>query len=285
MCFVSSPVPCYCGRMDDLIDPPVLGPTSLHMPSDATSDAAVARFLGRIFGVTKGQPGDPAAALLPWVCDRLRSEHSRRGYARDLAQFARHMETVGVRPLEATGDDLRVYKAALLLAGRSPASVARVLSVLRGTYQQFGKRGLVAWEQVRDIQSVEAPRVERGGTPALSQREAVALLHAPDRTTLAGVRDHALLAVFFKTACRVSAVANALVGHVERTDTDLYLAVSEKGGRRQRKALLDAAGPLLAYLDAAGIRDDVDGPLFRPVSKDRSGFDGAPSHGPPSGCS
>ncbi|MBX9583974.1 MAG: tyrosine-type recombinase/integrase [Gemmataceae bacterium] len=229
--------------------------------------------MGQIFGVTKGRAGDPAAALLPWVCDRLRSEHSRRGYARDLAQFVRHMAAAGVAPLDATGDDLRVYKAALLRAGRSPASVARALSVLRGTYQQFGKRGLVDWERVRDVQSVEAPRVEKGGKPALSQREAVALLHAPDRTTLAGVRDHALLAVFFKTACRVSAVAAALVGHVERTDTDLYLAVTEKGGRRQRKALLDAAGPLLAYLDAAGIRDDPDGPLFRPVSRDRAGFD------------
>lgn len=276
MCFMSRAGPCYFEHMDDPVVHPSLQPSSLDRPRNASPEAAIARFLGQIFGVVKSRPGDPASALLPWVCDRLRSEHSRRGYARDLTQFVRHMAALGIEPLSVTGDDLRVYKAALLQAGRSPASVARTLSVLRGTYQQFGKRGLVDWERVRDIQSVESPRVEKGGTPALSQREAVDILHAPDRTTLVGLRDHAMLFVFFKTACRVSAVAGSLVGHVERTDTDYYLAVSEKGGRKQRKALLDAAGALLAYMDAAGISDDLDGPLFRPVSKDRSGFDRRP---------
>ena len=58
------------------------------------------------------------------------------------------MRARGVDPLEVTGDDLRVYKAALLAAGQAPATVARVLSVLRGTYQQFGKKGLVDWDRV-----------------------------------------------------------------------------------------------------------------------------------------
>jgi hypothetical protein len=75
--------------------------------------------------------------------------------------------------------------------------------------------------------------------------------------------------VYFKTAARCSAIANACVGHIERTDTDYYLSVLEKGGKRQRKALLEAAPAVLAYLDAGGIREDIDGPLFRPVAKDR----------------
>jgi integrase len=59
------------------------------------------------------------------------------------------------------------------------------------------------------------------------------------------------------------------VGHLERTDTDWYLRVTEKGGKTQRKALLEAAPALLAYLDAGSIREDLDGALFRPVAKDR----------------
>lgn len=245
---------------------------SLDLPSGLSSETEVARFLGRVFGVTRGRPGDPAAALLPWVCERLRSEHSRRGYARDLGAFAGHLAAQGIDPLAATGDDVRVYAAALLAAGQRPASVARALSVLRRAFHQFAKKGLVEWDRAHDIQAVESPRVDKGGTPALSQREAIALLHAPDRGTLAGLRDHALLFVLFKTACRVSAVANATVGDIERTDTDYYLVVTEKGGRRERKALLEAAPALLAYLDAAGIRGDRAGPLFRPLSKDRAGF-------------
>lgn len=245
---------------------------SLDVPKGGSTEVEVARFLGQVFGVTRGRPGDPAAALLPWVCDRLRSEHSRRGYARDLGEFARHVSAHGIDPLAVTGDDVRVYKAALLAAGQQPASVARVLSVLRGAYRQFAKKGLVDWVRAQDIQAVESPRVDKGGTPALSQREAVSLLHAPDRNTLAGLRDHALLFVLFKTACRVSAVANAVVGDVERTDTDYYLVVTEKGGKRERKALLEASSVVLAYMEMAGIRADRDGPLFRPLAKDRKGF-------------
>src|SRR4029077_17475104 len=102
----------------------------------------------------------------------------------------------------------------------------------------------------------------------LSQTEAIKLLHSPDENTLTGKRDFALLFVYFKTAARCSAIANACVGHIERTDTDYYLSVLEKGGKRQRKALLEAAPAVIAYLDAGGICDDIDGPLFRPVATD-----------------
>jgi site-specific recombinase XerD len=236
---------------------------------DLTSDEKVAAFLRNLLRRSKAHRGDPVSALLPWVCDRLPSPHSRSAYARDLAAFVAHMRQQGIDPLAVTGDQLRMYKAALLAGGKTPTTVARVLSVLRGTYQQFGKRGLIEWERVRDIQSVESPRVEKNTTPALSQAEAIQLLHAPDTTTLTGLRDHAMLFVFFKTAARCSAIANACVGHIERTDTDYYLMVREKGGRKHRKALLEAASAVLTYLDAAGIRDDLEGPLFCPVAKDR----------------
>lgn len=239
------------------------------LPADLSSDAGVAGFLRHLLSLTRGRGGDPAAALVPWVCDRLPSENSRRAYFRDLAAFVRHLHSVGIDPLDATGDDIRLYKAALQQSGKSSASIAHTLSVLRGTYEQFGIRGLVDWNRVRDIQAVTSPRVEKNTTPALSEAEARRLLHAPDTSTIVGLRDHAMLFVFFKTACRCSAVAGAKIGHLERTDVDYYLLVREKGNKRQRKALLEAAPAVLAYLDAAGIRDDPDGALFRPIAKDR----------------
>lgn len=164
---------------------------------DLTTDERVAEFLARLMPVTKDGNHGPVAALLPWVCDRLPSPHSRRAYASDLSTFVAHMRERGIEPLQVTGDDIRIYKAALLTAGQTTATVARALSVLRGTYQQFGKRGLIPWERVRDIQSVESPRVEKNTTPCLSQQEAIKLLHAPDTTTMTGLRDHALLFVYF----------------------------------------------------------------------------------------
>lgn len=251
-----------------------LVPTDL----DLTTDEKVSEFLSRLLPVTRTDRATPAGAILPWVCDRLPSAHSRAAYARDLAAFVRHMHAQGVDPLSVTGDHLRLYKGGLLTAGKSRSSVARTLSVLRGTYEQFGKKGLVEWERVRDIQACESPRVEKNTTPCLSQQEAIRLLHAPDKGTLTGMRDHALLFCYFKTAARCSAIANACVGHIERTDTDYYLSVLEKGGKRQRKALLEAAPPVLAYIDAGGILEDLEGPLFRPAAKDRRTLVRKPLH-------
>ena len=262
--------PCYPVLIDStLIPSAVKEGRAIVAVGDLTTDEKVAAFLSRLLPVTKDGKHGPVAALLPWVCDRLPSPHSRRAYASDLATFVSQMRERGIDPLQVTGDDLRVYKAALLAAGQTTATVARSLSVLRGTYQQFGKRGLIPWEHVRDIQSVESPRVEKNTTPCLSQQEAINLLHAPDTSTVLGLRDHALLFVYFKTAARCSAVRNARIGDIERTDFDWYLVVREKGGKTQRKALLEAAPAVLAYIDAAGIRDDFEGPLFRPVAKDR----------------
>src|SRR5437762_13362385 len=171
--------------MDSALIPlPVKEDRPLVSAGDLTTDEKVAAFLARLLSVTRDAKHGPVAALLPWVCDRLPSPHSRRAYASDLASFVDHMRKRGVDPLAVTGDDLRVYKAALLAAGQTTATIARALSVLRGTYQQFGKRGLIAWERVRDIQSVESPRVEKNTTPCLSQQEAVRLLHAPDTSTM-----------------------------------------------------------------------------------------------------
>lgn len=258
-----------------IVHPPVVipprTPEVVTVPDDLSTERKVAAYLSTLLPATS-DTGNPAAALVPWVCDRLPSVHSRQAYARDLTAFVTHMRENGIDPLTVTGDHVRIYKGSMLEAGHAPATVARLLSVLRGTYEQFGKRGLMDWETVQDIQAVTAPRVNKNTTPALSQAEATRLLHTPDTTTPGGIRDHALLFVFFKTACRCSAVASARVGNVERTDTDFYLLVREKGGKLHRKALLEAAPPLLRYLEVAGIMDDIDGPLFRPLAKDRRHF-------------
>jgi len=113
--------------------------------TDLTTDEKVAAFLSRLLPVTKEGKHGAIAALLPWICDRLPSPHSRRAYASDLATFVAHMRHRRIDLLQVTGDDLRIYKAALLAAGQTTATVARTLSVLRGTFQQFGN-----WHNLRN---------------------------------------------------------------------------------------------------------------------------------------
>lgn len=210
---------------------------------------------------------------MPWICDALQSNHSVKAYGRDLTDFVRHMEKQGIAPLEVTADHVKLYKRALLNAGMTSATVARRLSVLRGAYEQFAAKGLVKWETAQDIAAVKAAVVQKNSTPSLTQQQAIALLKAIPTDTLQGMRDLAMLSVFFLTGCRVSAVIGACVGHLEFDGVEHYLHVTEKRNRKRRKILLDAARPVLKYVEMAGIAADREGPLFRPLTPSGLGLE------------
>jgi integrase/recombinase XerD len=253
--------------------PPLMPERSEFLDGDTPAADKVAGFLARALDASGGEAPTTAEALVPWICDALLSNHSVKAYGRDLADFLRHMEAQGVTPLAVTADHVKLYKRALLEAGRTSATVARRLSVLRGTYKQLAAKGLVGWVTAQDIAAVKAPAVAKNATPALTQRQAVALLEAIPTDTLQGGRDFALMSVFFLTGCRVSAVTGACVGHLETDGVEHYLHVTEKRGKRRRKLLLDAARPLLAYIARAGIGEDREGALFRPLTRDGTGFE------------
>src|SRR3954453_17272788 len=231
---------------------PLVPERTQFLEGDSPAAAKVEAFLANALEAAGGDANATAGALVPWICDALLSNHSVKAYGRDLMDFLRHMQAQGVDPLHVTPDHVKFYKRALSEAGRTSAAVARRLSVLRGTYKQLAAKGLISWETAQDIGAVKAPQVQKNSTPSLTQRQAVALLEAIPGDTLQGIRDLALMSVFFLTGCRVSAVTGACVGHLETDGVEHYLNVTEKRNRKW-KILLDAARPLLAYVTRAGI--------------------------------
>jgi site-specific recombinase XerD len=238
------------------------------LDGDAPAADKVQAFRARALDANSSDAAQAAAALVPWICDALLSNHSVKACGRDFLDFVRHMQARGVAPLEVTADHVKLYKRALLEAGMATATVARRLSVLRGAYEQLAAKGLISWVTAQDIAAIKAAGVQKNSTPSLTQRQAVALLEAIPTDTLQGIRDLALMSVFFLTGCRVSAVTGACVGHLETDGVDHFLHVTEKRNKKRRKILLDAARPVLAYIERAGIKDDREGPLFRPLTPD-----------------
>ena len=163
---------------------PLLPERSDFLEGDTPAAAKVQTFLARALEATGSDAPTTAGALVPWICDALLSNHSVKAYGRDLMDFLRHMQAQGVTPLEVTADHVRLYKRALLEAGRTSATVARRLSVLRGTYKQLAAKGLVSWETAQDIAAVKAPGVQKNSTPSLTQRQAIALLETIPSDTL-----------------------------------------------------------------------------------------------------
>ena len=261
-------VPDKLHQVKPLRRPPLVPERIDVFEGDEPAEEKVSAFLARVIPAAEEASGSVAGALVAWVCDVLLSEHSVRAYGRDLAHFAQHMRELGVDALSVTADHVKLYKAALLKAGITPATIARRLSVLRGAYRQFAEKGLIEWETTQNISAVKAPPVAKNTTPALTAKQAIALLEVIPTDTLKGVRDFALISTFFITGCRVSALIGACVGHLEFDGAEHYLQVTEKRNKKSRKILLDAARALIAYIEAAGIAEDAQGPLFRPMNKD-----------------
>jgi integrase/recombinase XerD len=251
---------------------PLVPERSDFFDGDAPATDKVGAFLTRALEASD-KSATVAGALVPWICDALLSNHSVKAYGRDFLDFVRHMDAQGVTTLDVTADQVKLYKRGLLEAGMASATVARRLSVLRGAYEQLAAKRLISWETAQDIAAVKAPGVQKNATPSLTQRQAIALLEAIPTDSLQGKRDFALMSVFFLTGCRVSAVTGACVGHLETDGIDHYLNVTEKRNRKRRKILLDAARPVLAYVARAGIKDDRQGPLFRPMTPDGLGLE------------
>ncbi len=132
---------------------------ALAVPGDLSRRNQVSAYFGKLLAERDGDP--ISQALVPWFCDVLPSSHSRRDYMRVIRHFVEFMREHDINPLDVTGDDIRLYKEARTQAGDKGATIGQALSVLRGMYEQFGKKHLVPWDRVADIQSVESPKVEK----------------------------------------------------------------------------------------------------------------------------
>ncbi len=203
------------------------------------------------------------------------SRDTRENYDRDLKQFMTFVETppgelehlVTVRP-----EQVAEWRDALLASGLKNSSVRRKLTALRSFFsylQVYGYQG----RNPAHGDFVDAPAVARDGKTVGLVREACRLLlEAPvvasqDGSVLpGGIRDRALLGVLAYTGCRVGELTRLKVGSYKQNGVHRVLEILGKGGKERAVPLHpEAAERLEAWLDIAGIRDDLRGPLFRPM--------------------
>jgi len=94
------------------------------------------------------------------------------------------------------------------------------------------------------------------------------VLDSIDVTTLAGLRDRALIGLMVYSFARIGAALAMKLEDVFTQHRRLWVRLREKGGKRHAMPChhnLDEY--LAAYLDGAGLRDDPKGPLFRTIGR------------------
>jgi len=208
---------------------------------------------------------DSGDALIQLVADAVTSPATQRAYARAIRDFLSWYAPQRGKRLSKRL--VQRYAQELRKSGLSPANVNQRLSAIRTLAREAADNDLLddrtaaAVGRVRGIRQ-EGQRVGKWLT--LSETES--LLSQPDRHTLAGKRDRALLAVLVGCGLRRREVATLTLEHVQQRDGRWVLV--DLVGKRGRVRSVPMPAWCKALLDewtrAAGIRS---GRLFRPVNK------------------
>jgi integrase len=114
--------------------------------------------------------------------------------------------------------------------------------------------------------AVRGPKhvVKTGKTTVLTGEQARELLDSIDTSTLAGLRDRALISVMTFAFARIGAVIAMRVEDYYPKGKRWWVRLHEKGGKRhEMPAHHNLEAYLDAYIEAAGIRDGGKAPLFR----------------------
>ena len=127
--------------------------------------------------------------------------------------------------------------------------------------------GIVAFNPA---QAVKGPRlvVTKGKTPVLSASDARQLLDSIDTSTMAGLRDRALIGTMVFSFARIGATLRANAGDVWLNDRRYWIRLHEKGGRYHEMPLHhNAEHFLLEYLHAANRFGESEIPLFTTIGR------------------
>ena len=146
--------------------------------------------------------------------ERNYSNHTITSYHNDLTAFAEFAKECGI--VEAGRIDkpiLRKFLTHLIEEGYSKRSVARKIASLRSFFKFLKRRQLVDSNPVLNIRT---PRLEKKLPSFLDEAAAGRLFDLPDKSTIQGRRDAAILEVFYSTGMRLSELMNLNIGDIDR---------------------------------------------------------------------
>lgn len=184
--------------------------------------------------------------LLYLEVERGASPYTLRNYGAEIGEFIAFAQTRGVHTWAQTDVALiRSWLALLHRQGYEAASVARRLYELRSCYRFLQRQGVVADNPAAHV---HVPSVPRRLPDYLTVEQVFELLEAPDPEEPLGMRDRAILELFYSGGLRRGEVLNLKVQDVDLAARQLRVWGK---GDKQRIALIGrpAAQALQRYLE------------------------------------
>jgi integrase/recombinase XerD len=201
---------------------------------------------------------DPVTLLVTAWLSAMRSENTRNAYARDIGitpqqrpcrapSWLTWCQQQEVHPVTGvTALHVTRYARQLDATGLSPASAARKLAAISSWYAWLVRRAHITASPAAGI-ARPRPGPHAPPVPALTQDQALALMHAADTTPgPQRTRTAALIAVLLLTSARLSEITGADVADLGTSGGRRVLRVTRANGRRQN---LPLPGPAASRID------------------------------------
>ena len=196
----------------------------------------------------------------------LPSPHSRAAYLRSIAAFSDWAKQAAPG-LVLSRSIVLAYRESCSLSGVSTATTNLRLAAIRHLAREAEALGLLAPAERASILTVKGVKMRgvRSGN-WLTGRQTDAVLSRPDRSTLKGARDFAILALLFSCGLRRAELASIRLDQIaEREERMVLLDLVGKGNRMRTIPVPGIARDAIElWLERSGL---TEGRLFRAVNK------------------
>jgi len=190
---------------------------------------------------------------------RQLSGHSLDGYRRDLNKLLAHCEREQIADWRGLqGRHLRQLVGELHRQGQSSRSVARLLSSVRGLYRYLNQEGLCQHDPATGL---SAPKGDRRLPKLLDTDRAMQLLDGGVEDDFIGLRDQAMLELFYSSGLRLSELVSL---NLDQLDLPAgMMRVLGKGNKvRELPVGRKAREALQAWLPVRALANPADGAVF-----------------------
>lgn len=214
------------------------------------------------------QAGERAGMrFLEFFTANIRNPNTRRAYARAADEFLTWCTDVGVPTLSAVAP-LHVSTWIELQMQRLAApSVKQRLAAIRHLFDWLVVGQVVPHNPAASVRG-PSHTARTGKTPVLDPSETRQLLDSIDISSVAGLRDRALIALMVFSFARIGAALGMRVEDVYKQNRRLWVRLREKGGKQHTVPCHHTLEAYLReYLVGAQLEHDAKGPLFRTIGR------------------
>ncbi len=160
--------------------------------------------------------------------ERGMSKNTVCAYRRDLDRFFRQLEKDGTTVADVTPRTVQDHLEALRGAGISERSMARALSALKSLFRYLVSVDLLTEDRVGEVRGL---RLRKSIPGFLELSEITKLIESIPRTTPAGLRNRAMLELFYGAGLRVSELCDLALSQVDLVNG--FVTVIGKGNKER----------------------------------------------------